>query len=282
MIAINVKINIHFNGFSFIKKNNKKVFDKKTRFFIPESNSNKLKNFKNWYFFFKFIKHSSVFNKLYLKKYMLNSKYILKKYYIYIFFIKMYLLKLFNSLKFVYILDDTSNKYNNILNSMLKLKFIIFYKFYNKFIKKFQLDKFKKINLIKFFKGRKRPSTKFRFYNNFVIKSFKSKLKKIERSTDLSLKLKKKIIFNNDDSDIFNKGNNNNNQYRQPISTFQYNPAYNPRHKITLMKRKLKKKKSYRYLHNRVNKTMQKNIFIKICNGINKALVLNKKNRGNR
>lgn len=216
LVANNVKLNMYVNDKSKIFNKDLKVNYYLTSTVFKEAYK-PVKISKYQICFFNFLKKFAILQQYIIKKNQKQTYYIAKKYNFLISFLRNYLKKLFDCLKYIFY----SNA-NTLYLYLLKLKFILVYIYYKVFM-----------FFIKSLKSKIKKNKKLIFSNKlFTFNSilyYKKIIKKCFYNKKWYIKKEKK------ENDIDNK-------YSQPINRFKYNPLLNPRHNLWA-KRKIQKYK---------------------------------------
>lgn len=165
-VTNSAKLNMYYNYNFTIKKKKQNIINNKS--FIVFQDKEPFKISKYTGYFLIFLKKYKIFKKNLLQHYHKYNSYILKKYNFLLVFIKHYLNKIFLYLKF----NSFAGLSNNYYNFLLKLKFLMCYMYYKKFLR------FKKPFISK--------KQKKNIYMNMVplhylIYVYKNKLKKLHK-----------------------------------------------------------------------------------------------------
>lgn len=232
-IALNVKINIHFNYSESVNLLNNiytQQYNKAAKVLVD---NDKLKIPQHLIFFFNFLKKVLNLKKIMLIKYRAkNLDYLIKKYYFFFKFIKYYLLHLFDALKYIFFIKC------NIPHFMFKLKFIMFLMYYKSFVHFVHFKRRKKAfkAIVPLKKTIYKHSNKIFVYNT-IIKTLKFKNKK-----ESFLSIQDPVL---DTLKIEEE------PFRQPFFSFKYKPSLNIKKKNRYLfyrnKKNLKYKKKFKY-----------------------------------
>jgi len=240
MIAINIKVQIRFNEYHYVK-NHKYEYDNQRNYILDYS---KYQMAKKWQLFFNYIQKYVSFNKFMSNRTSINNKYVAKKYYFIVSFIQLYLLRIFNYFKYCYFVNNNSNKLQHF---MFKLKLFVFIILLRKFPGvRNQLTIFKRHEQDKLIKN-KLNMVRLLF---FFIKRWKTKQQKY---MEWQLKKKnpyiiKEVQLKKEDNDKFFRKDSDK-KYKQPFFIFKYNPALNPKHTEYEERQKKKKKGLINYIN---------------------------------
>lgn len=241
LVVNNTKLNMRANDKSKLyNKVNK--FNYNSAYSYLKEDQKFVKIHKYDIYFNQFLKKFLVLRKNIIKKYHKYNYHLAKKYHYFISLMKFYFIQLFEYLKFIF-----NNNVTNIYNFFLKFKLLLIYIYYRSvisFIKPI-ITKKKKLLL----NNNKLFTFNLILYYKKAIRLWWSKKKKEWNIKKKTIDDKKEIEHTNKYFQAFLLDK----KYAQPVHTFQYNPALNPKHNLWASRKIQKRTRIFNVIKYKIN-----------------------------